>query len=370
MIKKVMRIIASILGLALGSLALFSAQRMDLVSLPGGLTDGLIYLAVGIFFAIITYILSPTISSWVSRITKNIELELEAIPIQDVIFGAIGLIVGLIIAFFISQPLAYIPIFGTVLSVLVYVILGYLGMRVLVRARPDLMASLAKLTKASKDKEEDLELEEFKQRKNLPPTNYKILDTSVIIDGRLADVIKAGFIEGVIIVPNFVLLELQHIADSSDELRRQRGRRGLDTLKEIQNQDKVAVEISHKSYDEMEEVDSKLLAMAKDLNAKLLTNDYNLNKVADVTGVEVLNINELTNAVKAPVIHGQKIKVKLVKEGSEKNQGIAYMDDGTMIVVEDGLDYLGQNVDVVVSSVIQTSAGKMIFSKLGDQDEY
>lgn len=197
----------------------------------------------------------------------------------------------------------------------------------------------------------------------------KIIDTSVIIDGRIVDVIGAGFLEGTLIIPQFVLRELQQVADSSDALKRNRGRKGLDVLKSIQVSDKVKVEISAEDTPEIREVDGKLLWLAERRGAQVLTNDYNLNKVAQLRGIRVLNVNDLANAMKPVVLPGEMLNVQVIKEGKERNQGVGYLDDGTMVVVESGRRLIGQKVDVVVTSVIQTNAGKMIFGSLEDEIE-
>lgn len=203
------------------------------------------------------------------------------------------------------------------------------------------------------------------QRKNLVGTSPKIVDTSVIIDGRIADICATGFIEGVLVVPRFVLKELQNIADSSDVLRRARGRRGLDILRALQEPDsKVTVQIIEDDPQDLSEVDEKLVRVARIHNAKILTNDLNLNKVAQIEGVSVLNINDLANALKPAVLPDEFMKVKIVKEGKEMFQGVGYLDDGTMVVVDGGRDFVGKDVSVIVTSVLQTSAGRMIFSKL------
>ena len=191
----------------------------------------------------------------------------------------------------------------------------------------------------------------------------KILDTSVIIDGRIADICKTGFIEGPLIIPAFVLEELRHIADSSDALKRNRGRRGLDILNRIQKELDINVEIVEKDFEELTEVDTKLLKLAQYMNGKVITNDYNLNKVAEFQRVPVLNINELANAVKPVVLPGEEMIVQVIKDGKEFGQGVAYLDDGTMIVVDGGKRYIGDTIEVVVTSVLQTAAGRMIFVK-------
>lgn len=192
---------------------------------------------------------------------------------------------------------------------------------------------------------------------------FKILDTSAIIDGRIADLCKTGFLEGVLIVPNFVVGELQKIADSADTLRRNRGRRGLDLLNKMQKENQIAIKIFDRDYGEINEVDTKLLKLAREMDAKVITNDFNLNKVAELYGVQVLNINELSNAIKPLVLPGEEMTVHVLRDGKEYGQGIGYLDDGTMIVVEGGRNYIGLDIEVLVTSVLQTSAGRMIFAK-------
>ncbi|MFH1703186.1 MAG: PIN domain-containing protein [Nitrospirota bacterium] len=199
--------------------------------------------------------------------------------------------------------------------------------------------------------------------------NLKILDTSVIIDGRIAEVCESGFLEGVFILPQFILQELQHVADSADSIKRARGRRGLDILHKVQKMSNITVRIVDEDFPKIKEVDSKLVALAKILNAKVITNDFNLNKVAELQGVSVLNINELANALKPVVLPGELIKVFILKEGKEHNQGVAYLDDGTMVVIENARRLIGKNADVTVTSVLQTTAGRMIFSKLKEEYE-
>lgn len=207
--------------------------------------------------------------------------------------------------------------------------------------------------------------EEGQELKVLPvnKSNYKLLDTSVIIDGRIADISATGFMEGTFVVPQFVLSELQHIADSSDTLKRTRGRRGLDILKRLQSEREGAIMITEESFDEVAEVDLKLMRAAKKMGGQVVTNDFNLNKVCELHNVPVLNINDLANAVKPVVIPGEDMHVVVIKDGKEQNQGVAYLDDGTMIVIEDGKKYIGDAIDVTVTSVLQTSAGRMIFAK-------
>ncbi|MBN2158160.1 MAG: TRAM domain-containing protein [Spirochaetes bacterium] len=193
---------------------------------------------------------------------------------------------------------------------------------------------------------------------------YKILDTSVIIDGRIADLCDTGFIEGILVIPNFVLNELQMIADSADSIKRNRGRRGLDILNKMQKDQSIMVKITDMDFADISEVDAKLVKLAKIMNAKVITNDFNLNKVAEFHGVPVLNINQLSNALKPVVLPGEEMRVALIKEGKDQNQAIGYLDDGTMVVVENGRKRLNDEVDVTVTSVLQTTAGRMIFTRL------
>jgi uncharacterized protein YacL len=196
-----------------------------------------------------------------------------------------------------------------------------------------------------------------------PRKRYKVLDTSVIIDGRIADICETGFMDGTIVIPQFVLKELQLVADSSDSMKRNRGRRGLDILQKVQKMAGVEVTISDMDFPEVREVDLKLIELARTLQGKIVTNDFNLNKVAQLRGVEVLNINELANSLKPVVLPGEIMKVFILKEGKEYNQGVAYLDDGTMVVVDNARKMIGKTIDVVVTSVLQTTAGKMIFGR-------
>jgi uncharacterized protein YacL len=205
----------------------------------------------------------------------------------------------------------------------------------------------------------------FFKEKNVGQS-YKILDTSVIIDGRIADICDTAFIGGTLVIPQFVLKELQLVADSPDGIKRQRGRRGLEVLDHIQRSSQVPAIISEIDFPEIKDVDSKLIELAKQLDAKIITNDFNLNKVAQLQGLHVLNINELANALKPVVLPGETIKVFILKEGKEKDQGVAYLDDGTMVVVDNSRKMIGQNIDVTVTSVLQTTVGKMIFGRYND----
>lgn len=305
--------------------------------------------------AVIFYLITFWAIDHVVNFVKWIEESLVKVPITDIIFGSVGLAFGLIIAFLIGDALNAIevPILNTVAPILLTLLFGYLGFQVGFKKRDELLGLFA--SKKKKPVEEEPE----KVDKNA----LKILDTSVIIDGRIADICQTGFLEGTIVIPQFVLAELQHIADSSDVLKRNRGRRGLDILNRIQKELAIKVEIYEGDFEEIQEVDSKLVKLAKVTSGVVVTNDFNLNKVCELQKVSVLNINDLANAVKPVVLPGEEMNVQVIKDGKEHNQGIAYLDDGTMIVVEDGRNYIGKHLDVLVTSVLQTSAGRMIFAK-------
>lgn len=305
--------------------------------------------------AIIFYLISFWAVDYIVNFVKWVEESLVKAPITDILAVSIGLGFGLVIAFLVGFALNMIevPIVNTVAPILITLLFGYLGFQVGYKKRDELMALLARNKK--KPVEEDVEAGD----RNV----LKILDTSVIIDGRIADICQTGFLEGTIVIPQFVLGELQHIADSSDVLKRNRGRRGLDILNRIQKELSMNVEIYEGDFEDVQEVDSKLVKLAKLTNGVVVTNDFNLNKVCELQKVSVLNINDLANAVKPVVLPGEEMNVQVIKDGKEQNQGIAYLDDGTMIVVEGGRDYIGKHIEVLVTSVLQTSAGRMIFAK-------
>lgn len=311
----------------------------------------------GIFGAIIGSFISPYLIKSLFMFTSTVEKSLSAMSTQDLIAGTLGLFLGLIIANLVGLAFGSVPYIGPYVSVALSIILGYLGMHLVVSKKSELAGWLHLHAEGSFDK-----------KKNKDHHTGKLLDTNVIIDGRVADIYRSGFLEGPIIVPVFVLEELQKIADSSDILKRNRGRRGLDILNHMRKNSKDDVIIVTNDFEDISEVDSKLVKLAREKNYKIVTNDYNLNKVAELQGVAVLNINDLAIAVKPAVIPGEQIFVQLVKSGKEDGQGVAYLEDGTMIVVENGSQCIGKEVPVIITSVLQTSAGKMIFAKL-ESDE-
>ncbi|MDD4600909.1 MAG: PIN/TRAM domain-containing protein [Negativicutes bacterium] len=301
------------------------------------------------------FLLAPFFIKHLWRFTYWIEARLNKMPVYDVLAGAIGLAIGLIIANLLGTAFLPIPIVGSYLPGVISIILGYLGINIAIRKRDEMFHLFGSLPWIGKDRPKD--------KKTSSNYQYKVLDTSVIIDGRIADICKSGFIEGTLVIPVFVLEELQHIADSSDLLKRNRGRRGLDILNRMQKEVGLHIQIDETDFEDVSEVDSKLVKLGQKLNAKVITNDYNLNKVAELQGVPVLNINELSNAVKPVVLPGEEMTVHVVKDGKEFGQGVAYLDDGTMIVVDGGKKHIGETVGVLVTSVLQTAAGRMIFAK-------
>ncbi len=307
---------------------------------------------VGIVAAVLGGLILYFIAPWCTRqilwLTRLLESSIQRMPGQDILVGVLGLIIGLVIANLLALALVRIPLVGAYLPVLANLLFGYLGISVALKKGEELWGQGA-----------------FWRRSNqkVDHSTPKVLDTSVIIDGRIADICTTGFLEGPLIIPGFVLEELRHIADSQDLLKRNRGRRGLDVLNKIQKDLPIEVRIVEKDFPDAE-VDSKLIKLTKFLDGKILTNDYNLNKVCELQGVPVLNINELANAVKPVVLPGEEMNVYIVKDGKEIGQGVGYLDDGTMIVVDSGRRYIGDTITVVVTSVLQTAAGRMIFAKL------
>lgn len=320
--------------------------------------------AMFVLFAVIGFLVAPvSIRSFIS-LMGWIDSRLTGVPTYDLMSGAVGGIIGLIISSLFSNSFVSIQFFGPLLAVLLSIFLGYLGLTIGMKRKEDFLGFLSFFPKFRGDKTDKADKhKESKAGHSLEQANYKILDTSVIIDGRIADIVKTGFVEGILLIPSFVLEELRHIADSSDLLKRNRGRRGLDILNQISKETVIKVHIHEQDFDDINEVDSKLVRLGQVLGSPLLTNDYNLNKVAELQGVKVLNINELANALKPIVLPGEEMLVQVMKEGKEPGQGVAYLDDGTMIVVDTGRRFMGQNVTVLVTSVLQTAAGRMIFAK-------
>ena len=327
-------------------------------------------ISVIVIGTIIGILIGYFISSFILKqglvIARQLERVLTHIPNQELIAGTIGLLFGLIIANLIGAAFNQVPIIGPYISIILSAIFGYSGVRLMARKGPEMYFNYLKQWKRSEaGTKKSRGFNMFGSHKSSDSNlTAKLLDTSVIIDGRIKELCATGFIDGPLIVPVFVLNELQIISDSADGMKRNRGRRGLDILKEMQDAKLVPIEIVEDDYDDLHEVDSKLMRLALEKQWKLMTNDFNLNKVARVQGIKVLNLNELANVLKPALIAGEWIRVQVMKEGKEVQQGVAYLDDGTMIVVEDGRPYVGQEVEVMVTSILQTSAGRMIFARV------
>jgi uncharacterized protein YacL len=316
--------------------------------------------------AIIFLILGLLFAGVILRLINRIETYLNKQNPMTIIFGSLLTIVGLALALLISQFLFHVPSFfiGTVIPWILMLLFGYFGFRIGARLSKIRLEEWRKLFQPRGKKAEE-EADKKVLDKETEPNfhHYKILDTNILIDGRIYDLAKTGFLEGTLLVPNFVLYELQYIADSSDSIKRVRGRRGLDILNKLQNEHIMPIEMYEGDFEDIPEVDSKLIALAKQNGGVIVTNDYNLNKVIQFQNVQVLNINSLANALKPRVIPGENLHVMVVKNGTERQQGVAYLDDGTMVVVEDGRYFINKQLDVVVTSAIQTDAGRMIFAK-------
>lgn len=292
------------------------------------------------------------------NVWTRMEETFQKATVSELLAGSLGLLFGLIVAglIIISLPITKLsgPA-GNFLALLIILFSAGMATRITLKKREEIFSFFGALPKGIDRKQQ-------KGRAN-SRVSYKILDTSTIIDGRILDICQTGFLEGILIVPGFVLTELQRIADSSDSLKRNRGRRGLDILNKMQKEPNVSIRIYDQDFDDVSDVDIKLVRLARVLEAKVITNDYNLNKVAELYGVSVLNINELANAIKPIILPGEEVMVQVVKDGKEYGQGVAYLEDGTMIVVDGGRQFIGEEVTVSVTSVLQTAAGRMIFAK-------
>lgn len=359
MFRKIIRAVIALIFLGGGLSLGFSLRNTGLFQTVSNQLKPFIIILSGLIAGFIGFSIAPFLIRHLVKTTEWTEARLQKMPMADLAGAAGGLIIGLIIASLLGSSIARIPVVGDYLAILFVVLLGYLGMNIGLKKKDDLF-SLFPTFSRNKEKASPVaagpKVEQSKQ-------SYKILDTSVIIDGRIADIVRTGFIVGVLVIPGFVLEELRHIADSSDPLKRTRGRRGLDMLNRIRKELDVKVRIEEQDFPEISEVDSKLVKLAQVMPGEIVTNDYNLNKVAEFQGIKVLNINELANALKPVFIPGEEMVVAILKDGKEPKQGIGYLDDGTMIVVEDGRKYINQTINVLVTSVLQTAAGRMIFAK-------
>lgn len=340
---------ALVLGIigAFTSLPIYSyvQQFVEVLSLSQGVVTGLsAVIFAGFGFLITPYITIKPFQSLIKLFTKS--------PVQSLMSGLLGMTIGLIIAAIMAYPVSLLPKpFGQIFPLVGLLLFSYLGGVLFVTRRDDF---------------ENF----FKNRGSKTPSRAKgeserrvLVDTSAIIDGRIADIARTGFLGATLVVPRFVLNELQFVSDSADSLRRQRGRRGLDVLGELQESKEVNVVISDIDVEGVREVDDRLVLLGRQMNCPILTNDFNLNRVAELQGVKVLNINDLANAVKVVILPGESLQIEVLQEGKEYNQGVGYLDDGTMVVIENGQRYIDKKIDVTVTKILQTSAGRMIFAK-------
>jgi uncharacterized protein YacL len=305
-----------------------------------------VVIAASVSFQLAHPTLSIAIGFGIGLLGIVVEIALRRLPSSTILGGALGLLAGLILA----QVLRFLV--GVEMFLLLEVVLGYVGLATGARIAPSFHLTGDHSSPASLSN---------------PASIGKILDTSVIIDGRIAEICEAGFLDFELIIPQFVLRELQMVADSADSLKRNRGRRGLDILQRLQKNPRLKVRIVEDDFPAVREVDMKLIELAKLYQAKIVTNDFNLNKVAQLRGVSVLNINELANALRPVVLPGETMRVFILKEGKEYNQGVAYLDDGTMVVVDNARRLISKTIDIAVTSVLQTTAGKMIFGRYDDR---
>jgi uncharacterized protein YacL len=352
-IEFIFRIIGMILMAVLGVLS--GTSFSNIASGPPEL-----YMVIfGLVGALFGLIITPYITTRPVRALRNI---LGKISTPTLVAGLLGLLSGLIFAALLAFPLSLLPSpFGDLLPFIGVLLCGYFGIMVFVMRQQDIFnlmrSSLPGKSAEANPAQSTEEVDANDSNRTI------LLDTSVIIDGRIADIARTGFLVGTLMIPRFVLNELQYIADSPDNLRRQRGRRGMEVLAQLQKEPSIPVHISDIDVEGVREVDDKLVILARQLRCPILTNDYNLNRIAELQGVLILNVNELANAVKSVLLPGEDLLIRVIQDGKEIGQGVGYMDDGTMVVVESGRDYMGQEILVTVTKVLQTAAGRMIFAR-------
>lgn len=324
------------------------------------INNGIVDVLLGV---LIVSLLGILLINPLDRLAGKIEKNLSKQNPEVIISISISLVIGLTIAVLISVLFSHSQLFllNTILPIFLVIIFGYFGFVIGRDRYIDFKHIFSFKNKLAERREADQQVLDRKVDDNF--FKYKLLDTNILIDGRIYDLAKTGFLEGTLVIPNFVLEELQYIADSADSIKRVRGRRGLDILNKLQNEEIVPIKIYDQDFEDIKEVDSKLVHLAKLLDAAIITNDYNLNKVSEFKNVKVLNVNALAKSLKPRVIPGEKLQVQVIKSGKERQQGIAYLDDGTMIVIEDGRHFINQIIEVEVTSALQTDAGRMIFAK-------
>ncbi|MFD1439919.1 PIN/TRAM domain-containing protein [Lacticaseibacillus hegangensis] len=363
--KRVINILFALIGIGVGAsvMPLFWALlKLDQTTwLNNVIVDSLIGIVVFLM-------LSELLSGWIIRKLDQVEKAMNAKSPSFLLFGSLGTIIGLVFAAIISIFFSRLPgPLGTILPLILMLVFGYFGFRIGTTRREEWRRLFGVRNRDKKPDDGSQSVLDRKAGENFH--KYKLLDTSVIIDGRVQAIAKTGFLEGTLLVPTFVVHELQLISDSADALKRGRGRRGLDIINSMKEDPEINVEMYDGDFEDMTEVDSKLLKLAKMLDGVVVTNDFNLNKVAQFQNVPVFNINELANALKPDLIPGEGMTVTVIKSGTERQQGVAYLEDGTMVVVEDGQYFMNKPLEVIVTSAIQTAAGRMIFAKPAHQQQ-
>ena len=361
MLKKVLIVVSLFLGITIGTLSTGILLNYNVFPTMNETT---LRLVVTIGTTVVFVLMSLLFSDKFVTTMKRIEDRLSKTPIQKIVFTTIGLILGLLVAALLSAAVNVIAgagIMGRIISSVIYVVFGYLGLILGYRRGGEFISIFDAFRFSNRNKDK-----EAKQKsKKLQEVMVKVIDSSALIDSRIHDVAKTGFLEGKIIVPDFVLKELQLISDSEDPLKRAKGRLGLDCVEDLQKMKEIDLEIdNHYKYSENKGVDNLLIDYALKYKCAIITTDYNLNKLATLQSIKVLNVNDLSNAVKPILTTGERLKVQVLREGKENNQGVAYTEDGTMIVVENGKRYVGKNIEVEVQSVLQTSSGRIIFTKI------
>mgnify|MGYP001545917348 CR=1 FL=1 len=355
------RIIGLILFAILG--VYYGIQLSDLFNLVPIIASAVL----GILGAVIGFLITPYVTIRPVRYLVNV---LGKTSLNSLMAGLVGLVVGLLVAVLVAFPLSLLPDpFGQILPFIGVLFFGYLGMVIFIQRQNEIFGGIRPRWPLKSPSSEDKPADDLDTISSEGIDRKILLDTSVIIDGRIADISQTGFLVGTLLIPRFVLNELQYIADSPDALRRQRGRRGMEVLSQLQKDMTIPVRISDIDVEGVKEVDEKLVVLARQLRCPILTNDFNLNRVAELQGVTVLNVNELANAVKSVLLPGEIVNVSIIQEGREAGQGVAYLDDGTMVVVEDGRGQINTEATVTVTKVLQTAAGRMIFARLGEEVE-
>lgn len=365
MMKKIIVITAMIIGVSFS--ISFGPSVWNLLNINHIIVKNPFFNAV--FFGLIFMLLGFVITPIIDKVAKGIVDLMNRQSTPRLLIETIGALLGMVVGYLVSLPIngLHIPFLSPAVTVILSVLFAYMGYYLTNARYKDIVNTYQNFVDQRKNLTTPKPFHKHQTEKIVNFSKYKLLDTSVIIDGRIVDIMKTHFIEGTLLIPTFVLHELQLIADSTDTLKRSKGRRGLDVLNTLKQNPEIHIETYDYDFNDTHEVDSKLVKLAKMIDAGIITNDFNLNKVSEFQHVRVFNINELANALKPEYIPGEKMTVQIIKEGTERQQGVAYLEDGTMIVVEEGQHHIGETLNVVVTSALQTTAGRMIFAKIEEK---